>query len=522
MTTNNMNQEASSVPLDSALAEEIGSLVRRAYLASADLGTQVDEILALAQGHPLTAVEAEQLLLRVIETLRIGATGRGDTAALAALEGDARQICARIRASRPGFRAGPKASKAFKQLLMEEHNGTGVAPVRPNPWFHSKEIPMLSGFASTRDIVLWDANERLDIHLNQFRHKYGRGPNPEELLDIMLSKMNLPGVEETDAFDIAELARSIANNGVRKPPILDTDGTLLDGNRRVTACHYILNSNEFTLEQKKRAEHIFVWQLTQFATEDDRNRVVVSLNFESDCKQDWPQYVKAKKVAEAWRGMIAVEPQIPGPRRQTQMKKELSQRFALGPNATEVTRYLRMVQWADEFEDYHIDVCNRDAYEVKHKANEYFQYFDELSKGVGPGTVARTLNEDEPLKHLAFDLLFKDKIKNWALIRDLRFIAGNQEARDLLRKANDVEVHNESDLEEAQDLVENACVLVRRNKAEQRSLGSNTRIEAFVNWLEELPVKSFRDEITPDNLRRLLRALLLVEKQVEALTEGAE
>jgi hypothetical protein len=522
MTTNAYNDEKISAQLDAALAAEITDLIQRAFLVSSEVGAQVADMFTFAKNHPLTDEEAERLLSKVVQVLKASAERNGDMAAIAALSGDTQQIVERIRSARRQMSAEPTATKSFKHLLMAEHNGTQSAFVRPNPWFHGKEIPMLSGFVKTRDIVLWDANERLDIHLNQFRHKYGRGPNPDELLNIMLSKMSLPGVEDTDAFEIAELARSIANNGVRKSPILDTDGTLLDGNRRVTACHYILNSSEFTLEQKKRAEHIFVWQLTQFATEDDRNRVVVSLNFESDCKQDWPHYVKARKVAEAWRGMIAVEPRIPSASRQTQMKKDLSQRFALGPNATEVTRYLRMVQWADEFEDYHIDVCSRDPYEVKHKANERFQYFDELSKGVGPGTVARTLNEDESLKHVAFDLLFKDKFRNWTLIRDLRYIAGNQDARDLLRKANDVEVHNESDLEEAQDLVENACVLVRRNKAEQRSLGSNTRIEAFVSWLEDLPVKAFRDEIKPENLFSLLRALRLVEKQVEALTDPAE
>ena len=374
---------------------------------------------------------------------------------------------------------------------------------------------MMSGYVRTKDINLWEQNERLDIHLNQFRHKFGRAPNSEELLDIMLSKLNLPGVQEGDSFEIVELARSIANNGVRKPPILDTDATLLDGNRRATACYYILNNEEFTLEQKKRAEHIFAWQLTQFATDDDRYRVVVSLNFEDDCKQKWPEYVKARKVAEAWQGMIAMEVSPAGPKRQATMKRELSQRFALGPNTTEVNRYLRMVLWADEFEDYHVDTCNRDEYEVKHKANDKFQYFDELSKGITAGTVAHTLNQDEALKRLAFDLLFQGKFKNWNQIRDLRYVANNDESRDILRKAKDFEVKDESDLEDAQELVTQAIAIVHAKRAEERSLGSNTRIETFMKWLEDLPVKAFRDEIKPDNLQRLLRALKLVQKYAE-------
>ncbi|HZU32259.1 MAG TPA: hypothetical protein VFB79_14170, partial [Candidatus Angelobacter sp.] len=259
----------------------------------------------------------------------------------------------------------------------------------------------------------------------------------------------------------------------------------------------------------------FCWQLTEHATEDDRNRVVVSLNFESDCKQDWPQYVKARKVFEAWMDMLGSAYPAPNARRQAQMKRELSQRFALGPNTTEVNRFLRMVQWADEFEEYHIEKCNRDAYEVKHRANEKFQYFDELSKGATPGTVAYTLNEDEALKHLAFDILYQRKFKNWSQIRDLRHVANNQEARDILRKARDFEVRSEDDLEAAQDIVEEAIAIVRAKRAEERSLGANTRIETFVKFLEELPVKAFRDEITADNLRRLLKALTLIRAHAE-------
>jgi len=314
-----------------------------------------------------------------------------------------------------------------------------------------------------------------------------------------------------------ELARSIANNGVRKPPILDTDGTLLDGNRRVSACYYILNSDEFTVEQKKRAEYIFCWQLTEHATEDDRTRVVVSLNFEPDCKEEWPQYVRARKVFEAWMDMLAASYPTPNAKKQAQMKRELSQRFALGPNTNTVNRFLRMVQWADDFEEYQIGECNRDPYEVKHRANEKFQYFDELSKGTSPGSVAYSLNEDEPLKHLVFELLYQRKFRNFAQIRNIKYLGSNQEAREILRKARDLEVkpNDEDALENAQDMVEEAIAIVRTKRAEERGLGANTRIETFVQFLEDLPVKAFRDEITPENLRKLLNALSLVRTYAE-------
>lgn len=38
-----------------------------------------------------------------------------------------------------------------------------------------------------------------------------------------------------------------------------------------------------------------------------------------------------------------------------------------------------------------IEVVTRDEHEAKHRADEYFQYFDELGKGTKPGSVAVTL-----------------------------------------------------------------------------------------------------------------------------------
>ena len=106
----------------------------------------------------------------------------------------------------------------------------------------------------TRDVELWDGNERLDIHLNQFQQKFGRGPKPVELVAIMQGNMPLPGIDESDQFAISALAKSIAVNGVRKPPIIDVDGKLLDGNRRVAACYHILEDDSGGSPQRRNGE----------------------------------------------------------------------------------------------------------------------------------------------------------------------------------------------------------------------------------------------------------------------------
>jgi hypothetical protein len=223
----------------------------------------------------------------------------------------------------------------------------------PTPVFHEKEVPMEGGFIRTRDINLWGGNERVEIHVGQFRAKNGRAPTPEQLFQIMTGKMPLEGVGESeDEFKILELAKSIGANGVRQPPIIDVDGTLLDGNRRVSACMMILadTTGLFGAEEKKRAEYIFVWQLTEHALNDDRRRVVVALNFEDDYKVKWPKYIKARKVAEEWEALLALQPRAPGPSEQRDLKRKVARKYAL--DVEEVTKFIKMVSWVRDFEDH--------------------------------------------------------------------------------------------------------------------------------------------------------------------------
>lgn len=499
---------------------EFEALIREAYRASEDVGEEVEQLLRDGREHPLDEGESLQLISEVVDVLRRSAVERGDEVTAKALDGDTAEVVQRIMRSRSeGISGTGSSDPRTTQVHLFERNGVKVGPVRPSPIFQGRRVPMQQGYVKTRDIQLWDRNERLDIHLGQFRNNNGREPTPEELLSIMLSELKLPGVTGDDQFKIEDLARSIAVNGIKKAPIIDLDGTLLDGNRRVTACYYILNNDEFDSEAKSLASEIRVWQLTEYATSDDRNAVVVASNFEPDHKMDWPEYVKARKVYQEWQTRLAHEPRAPGRQRETEMKKALSMDFALGPRTDIVNRYIRMVTWADDFEEYHTIDKGRDDYEVKHRANEYFQYFDELSKGEtrGPsedkvGGVGYHLRQDDSLREAAFDVLFRGLFKNWTEIRDLKYVYDNEEARERLVKAR-----SEPDQEEARDHLEVALDTARTRRADVRAVGANSRIKNFVTWLEEIPPRELRDNVQTDNLQRLLKALELVEPMVDSV-----
>ena len=58
--------------------------------------------------------------------------------------------------------------------------------------------------------------------------------------------------------------------------------------------------------------------------------MIVSLNFEPDFKQDWPEYVKAQKVYEEWEALLALVPRAnPGVAQQREIRRDIARKFAL-------------------------------------------------------------------------------------------------------------------------------------------------------------------------------------------------
>ena len=494
------------------ITAELSELLKAAKTASTDVSAEVEAMIGEGIERPLTKAEARRLLQKVAALVRERARARGDDDTAAAVADT--KFIDNVMAARERIGGGARLNSRIlgARLSLEDRDGIKPGPVFPHPTFHGREVHVNGGFVKVNDIELWDENERLDVHVKQFEEEHGRSPTPEELLQIMLSEMPLSGLDGSDQFKILDLARSVANNGVRRPPIIDLDGTLLDGNRRVTACHYVLRSSEFTSEQKKRAEWIYVWQLTEHATDEDRDVVVVSLNFEPDYKQEWPTYVKARRIYDEFQRLLNLEPRPPSAKRVTELKREVSQTFALGPSVSAVDRFIKMVEGADDFEEYHVNEKKRDEFEVKHAATKRFEYFDELAKGKGPGGVAHTLGRDDELKHLVFDLLLQGKFRNFAQIRDIKHVPDNPDMLEILDEAR-----KEPDVDTAKGRIDDALDIVRSRRAEKRRLGANARIETFVDWLEDLPLSAFRDDVSRVNLEALLQALKLVRNQASDL-----
>lgn len=467
------------------------------------LCADVDESLAdevLDAGDGLSDDEARRLFEEVLVTLRSGFSGDLTSGDRTKLREQVRGLVDElVQHPRSGFASSgpetvlddgayPVGSDGRTALPLIEANGLKVRPVDPTPTFLGQAIPVREGHVRVTDLNLWNYNHRLKLHIQEFVSTHGRRPDSRELLDIMLGKIRMPGTgTKRDQFQIEKLAGSIAMKGVERPPVIDWWGTPWDGNRRIAACYYILHSDDFGADAKSRASLIKVWQTPENATRDQIDALVLALNFDEEYKLPWPEYVRAQQVYDDYvrRYDQASSHSTVTPHMDVAIRRQVGQKF--GIRTQRVTRYVKMVVWAKEFEDFHNE-NDRDENEIAHRTNALFQYFYELDSGRGEDKLAVKLHADPAFKALVFDLMYEGKFRNWSQVRDLKKVVALPGALEKLREA-----HAQTHLETAQQLIEDAILQARSSDKTLKQVGVTDRLDQIATWLlEDATVSGFR------------------------------
>lgn len=498
-------------------SEALARFLRRVDGLGGVVPPEALERLRVAATTPISADEADRLLDETLAGLELRATQRGDAALAAHLRDNGEAVRLEVNRTRREIAAREAGSRP--QMLLQTRGEFKVQRVLPPPTLNGREIRAWLGFVRVDAIELWDENSRLNVHIDQFTDANRRKPNGQELLDIMLSKMELLGLEsKDDEFRIKELAESIAKNGVRVPPILDRHGSLIDGNRRVAACRYVLDTDHFTRDEKQRAEWIPAWQLDEFSDEDDAHHVVLALNFPEDPKIRWPKYVRAGAVVAELRKRALLEPSM-DERREKALKREIALYF--GIKTAEVTAYEKMIGVAEQFEEYHVDDRGRDEHEVKHKAMKYFEYFDELSKG-GEKGVYFALQQNDDLRRVVFDLLLQDKFTRFSQIRHLKHLPQSPDGMTALQQARDTAAATPEALVDLKEHVDEVLTSAAAAAKERRELDPNTRIENFVRWLKAVPLETLPEKVEMPNLLALQEALQMAESMIQYKLEAQQ
>lgn len=494
-------------------SNEIRELIEQAMSLSEDYGAEVEEAVRAATATPLEPDRAMRLYLKVLKILRAAGseelTAKQRKVLVKQIEREAAEAVAAVK--RP-------VNKKRDALDLAERYGLSPREVLPIPTFNDMPIPMKEGYVDIEDLRLWKGNHRLELHVAEFREQNHREPLDDELVMIMHGSIQLPSLDKTDPFKLVSLARSIARKGVEKPPIITFDGVPKDGNRRLAASLLVLHGKEFTDEQKKRARHVRVWQAPKNTTDDQFDAIVVAQNFESDHKEDWPEYIKARLVVddynqrrEAHRGRFTGTDN-------KQIKEAVAKRFALKPG--EVTRYINMVQWAEDFESFHVEAGQTPA-SVRYRADDIFQWFYELDAGKADEKLTRKLDNDDDLKTMVYEMMF-DLFDSGLQVRSLHKILNDADATQLLQKAYEVK---DDDPDEALEFVDEAIALAKRKNAKRRSVGFEDLLKTVVDRLGSAPPDQWKnvDSALLIDVHRVCQAAIgAIDGQVSARRAGGE
>jgi hypothetical protein len=478
---------------DERLRQAVRELLGEIDTLSADFGATVQDALAEVRREPVDLAEAERLYTRVLKILRDYDGSESD----AVIAAEVRRLFASGSAS--------ASSCPWGSVPLVEHNGLTPHLVAPVPMFNNVAVAMWEGYVDVGSLDLWPENHRVELQVAEFRDRNRREPESNELLELVQGQLRLPSLAKRDPFKIDPLARSIARKGVERPPILTSEGVPKDGNRRIAAAKAVL-SGTYTHNEKERARWVKVWVAPPGTTKDQFDAVVVALNFEDDLKQKWPEFVKARLVVEEYRkernGVIGGVTAS----RDTAIKKQVAEHFAI--TASAVTRYIRMVQWAEDFEEYHVHEQGRDASAVRYKADDIFQWFYEIQAGRSADKITTQMEEDPELRKIVYDLMF-EVMDSGVQVRSLWKIVADPEAMSQLEAAHD-KLQND-DKKDALALVEEAVSVADRNTKIRKKLGFDSFLRTCVDRLGSAP---------PDNWRTLDSKLLRELQRVFVASSG--
>jgi len=515
--------------LDEVHSSELRRLLDEMLVIADTLGDDVAAAVRIASEKPLPESRARALYTRVLTMLRSPRLPLDDEARHALAQRVSEEVEGFI-----GSESRPLPDEATQDvdgdgheetpIALRKYNGLSPHSVVPVPEFNGKRIAVEEGYVDVTDLDLWKGNHRVELAVREFTERNGRDPDHGELLGIIQGEVVLPSLTKKDPFQVLPLARSIARKGVERPPILTWSGEPKDGNRRIAAAKFVVEHPEdFSSEQRERARWIRVWRCPQGTTEDQVEAIVVALNFEPELKVPWEEYIKARLVAERYDDEKSKLSRVTQSATKL-LRESVAAHFAIKP--AEVTRYLKMVDWATDFEQYHVEEKGRDEADVRYKANDIFQWFYEIDAGRGNEKLTRRLDSDDALKEVVYDLMF-DVLDSGAQVRALHKVVADDDAVSFLTKAHDTWSHDpESDEArgKALELVKDAIEEANRKSTQLRKtrLSLDSWLRGAVDKLGGTPPDYWRNldtELLTDLQRVMTSALGTIDGELKARGE---
>jgi hypothetical protein len=223
-------------------------------------------------------------------------------------------------------------------------------------------------------------------------------------------------------------------------------------------------------------------------------------------KEAWPEYVKARRVTDVYDNLCERKGRSLSASGQREIRREVAKQFAI--TMQEVSRYVNMVRWAEDFQSYHVS-NGRDAGSVRHRTNEIFQWFYEIDAGRGHDKLRTHIEADESIRTITYDLMH-DVLDSGAQVRALHKVVPEPDAWRLVLDAHKA-LHSEDG--EAEDknavalsLVKDAIdeVNTRRKKIIRAKAGLDEFLQTAVERLGPASPDDWK-RVDPALLREVLR-----------------
>lgn len=165
--------------------------------------------------------------------------------------------------------------------------------------YNGRKMMVWEGRVEISSVKGWVDNPRIELAKKKLISNLGAHEiTQEEILDLMKNESDVK---------LKELRDDIIKNGLREPLTLSFEGKLLDGNRRFFASKYALEGMPVTDPNRQDLEIVDVFVLTKLATEQDEENVLVEENFSASLKIEWPDYVKAQRIIDAYEGGLTID-----------------------------------------------------------------------------------------------------------------------------------------------------------------------------------------------------------------------
>lgn len=344
-------------------------------------------------------------------------------------------------------------------------------PVASTARFHDQEVEVYEGMCEVEKIHLWHENFRtlLDFdHLAQLTKTKAGKISESDFIEYIIQQ---------GLHNIPDLAESIKINGVRVPIIVSHGQELLDGNRRLIACKYLLSSET---KQLPTFSVVPVKCTAPRVSEALKLKIIAEMNFLPDHKEPWPREVRAAFAIQQFEGAFK--------KHQDEAKAYEHVEYFLHLKKSDVKRFQAVLAMLGEYADYVEKEGKKARQEAERFGRSKFQFFEEFYNKALAGK--NTVKEPSEARQLLYRYVRNQQLVSMMKVREFAEIIRYEPSRIYLKK-------DDGTFRIAQQIY--------NDYTQQKEVAIT--VTTFCEWLENLSAKD-KKQITPDLRARLSLAIV--------------